>query len=55
MYSMLEGHRPSRPNHPELSDRLWGMIQGCWKGGPAQRMLISEVIAVLEVELNTAK
>jgi len=45
---MLKGHRPHRPDHPELSDRLWGLTKGCWKGSPAQRKTIAEVVGVLE-------
>jgi len=45
---MLKGHRPHRPDHPELSDRLWGLIEKCWEGGPAQRKTIAEVVGVLE-------
>ena len=26
VYSMLKGRRPARPDHPELSDRVWKMI-----------------------------
>lgn len=49
---MLKGHRPGRPNHPELSDTLWKLIKGCWKSSPAQRKTIAEVAGVLEAELN---
>ena len=47
---MLNGRRPARPDHPELSDGVWKMIKGCWKGDPAQRRTIDEVVAILEVE-----
>lgn len=49
--SMLEGRRPDRPDHPALSDRLWKLIHGCWKGDAARRMTIVEVVSVLEGEL----
>ena len=53
---MLQGRRPGRPDHPELSDRLWKLIKGCWKGRPVQRKTIAEVVSVLEAELkNEAK
>ena len=55
VYSMLKGRRPGRPDHPELSDRVWKTIQGCWKGDPTQRKTIAEVVAVLGAELNRAK
>jgi hypothetical protein len=47
---MLNGRRPARPNHPELSDRVWKMIKGCWKGNPAKRKTVAGVIAILEAE-----
>ena len=47
---MLNGRRPGRPDHPELSDRVWKMIKGCWKGNPAKRKTITEVVTILEAE-----
>jgi len=49
---MLNGRRPARPNHPELSDRVWRVIEGSWKVNPAKRKTIAEVVAILEAELN---
>jgi len=49
---MLNGRRPGRPDHPELSDRVWKMIKGCWKGDPAKRKTITEVVTILEVEVT---
>ena len=49
---MLEGHRPGRPDHPELSDRLWKLIKGCWESVATRRKTIAEVVYVLEAELN---
>ena len=51
VFSMLMGRRPPRPDHPELSDRLWRMIKGCWKVDPGQRKTITRVVAVLEAEV----
>ena len=48
---MLEGHRPGRPDHPKLSDRMWELIQNCWNVDPAQRKTITEIVADLEAEL----
>ncbi|KAF9647760.1 kinase-like protein [Thelephora ganbajun] len=48
----LGGRSLSRPNHPELSDRLWGVIEGCLESIPHQRKTITEVIAALDAELN---
>ena len=50
--SMWNGRRPARPNHPEVSNRLWRTIQRCWKVVPGQRMTIVEVVAVLEEEVT---
>ena len=49
---MLSGRRPPRPEHPELSERVWKMIEGCWKINPAQRMVITEVVTNLDAEVN---
>lgn len=50
---MSKGRRPVRPDHHELSDRVWEMIQGCWKGDPAKRKTATEVVTILEAEANT--
>ena len=52
---MLNGRRPARPEHPELSDRVWKMIKECWKGGLVQRNTMAEVVVVLEAEVNAHK
>ena len=52
---MLKGRRPGRPDHPELSDRVWKVIKGCWKANPAQRKTIAEVVTALEAEVNAHK
>jgi len=52
VFSMLKGRRPVRPHHPELSDRLWKMINGCWKVVPSQRKTIVKVVAILEAEIT---
>ncbi|KAF9642190.1 kinase-like protein [Thelephora ganbajun] len=48
IFSMWMGRRPTRPS--ELSDRLWRVIEGCWKANPARRMTIAEVVVALEEE-----
>ena len=50
---MLKGRRPARPDHPELSDRLWKMIKKCWDVDPARRKAITEIVAALEAEVTT--
>jgi len=52
VHSMLSGRRPPRPNHPELSDHVWGVIRGCWECVPSQRRRIAEVVAALDADLN---
>jgi len=49
---MLSGRRPPRPDDPELSDRLWEMIKGCWESIPSRRKTITDAIVVLDAELN---
>ena len=44
---------PSRPEHLELSDRMWEMIEGCLKKVPSQRKTIGEVVVALETELRS--
>jgi hypothetical protein len=51
-YSMLSGARPPRPNHHEISDRVWYMIERCWDNVPLKRMSIGEVVSLLEAELR---
>ncbi|KAF9646916.1 kinase-like protein [Thelephora ganbajun] len=41
---------PGRPNHPELSDRLWGMIKGCLESTPSQRKTSTEIVVALDAE-----
>jgi len=47
---MLSGRRPPRPERPELSDRVWGTIEGCWESVPSRRRTITEVVVVLDAE-----
>ena len=51
-YMMLTGHRPSRLNHHEISDRLWDMVEWCWHVVPSQRMSVGEAVSRLEAELR---
>ena len=52
---MLKGRRPGRPDHSELSNRVWKMIRGCWKADPARRKTITEVVSILEAEVGAHK
>ena len=49
---MITGLRPARPVHPELSDNVWDLIEGCWAVDVAERMTIAKVIGILEGEVN---
>ena len=40
--------RPPRPAHQQLFDRLWEMIEKCWRKDPSQRPTIREVVTFLE-------
>ena len=49
----VRDYRPSQPVHPEMSDRMWDMIQRCWHMDPSNGMpTAAEVVTdVLEAEL----
>lgn len=51
-HSMLKGARPPRPDHHEVSDRVWGMIERCWESVPSRRVPAREVVELLEAELR---
>ena len=48
--SMVGGPIPSRPDHHEVSDIVWGMIKKCFVASAG--MTIGEVVALLEAELS---
>lgn len=52
---MLEGSRPPRPDDPELSDRVWDMINLCWGSMPSQRITTEDVVYILEMELKQTR
>jgi len=52
IFSVFQNNRPSRPVHPEVSDRMWGMIQRCWERNPFQRMTATDVVELLEAEVQ---
>jgi len=51
-HSMLNGARPRRPNHHEVSDRVWQMIERCLHKVPSKRTAAGEVVNLLEIELG---
>jgi len=51
-YRMLSGVRPPRPNHNEMSDRVWYVVERCWHNVPSERMSAGEAFDLLETELG---
>ena len=51
-YSVLNGDRPPRPNHHEVSDLMWQMTESCWNPVTSRRMVIEEAATLLEEELS---
>ena len=39
-----------QPDHPELSEEVWDMIEKCLEAEPSCRLTVAEVEAVLEAE-----
>ncbi|KAF9654070.1 kinase-like protein [Thelephora ganbajun] len=48
--SVFQNNRPLRPVHPEVSDRVWAMIQRCWDRDPFRRMAATDIVDLLEAE-----
>jgi hypothetical protein len=48
---LATGARPPRPQHSELSDQIWEVIQQCWHDNACRRMPIKDVVAILEAEI----
>lgn len=53
VYSLTNGDRPPRPSHPDLSDRVWNMIERCWEKNPSLRPPIKTVVDILEEHTPT--
>jgi hypothetical protein len=49
--SVFRDERPPRPDHPEVTDRVWDVIERCWSRNPLNRMTAAEVVDALEAEL----
>ena len=49
--AILQGERPSRPPHRDLTDNLWEVMQHCWNQEPSERPDMSEVLRVLRSPL----
>lgn len=50
--SVIRGPRPPRPVHREISDPIWRVIESCWHDVASMRMLVGEVVDLLEAELR---
>ena len=46
---IIDGRRPSRPNHSNFTDDVWVLMQRCWDQDPHMRPEVSEVSEVLRV------
>ncbi|KAF8186925.1 kinase-like domain-containing protein, partial [Mycena galopus ATCC 62051] len=44
MIKVLEGIRPSRPETMPADDKLWVLMQDCWREKPCDRPSISEIV-----------
>ena len=47
--AITTGDRPKRPTHPSFTDRLWKLVQQCWREEPRDRPRIDQVIIELSV------
>ncbi|KAF9793044.1 kinase-like domain-containing protein [Thelephora terrestris] len=50
--SVFRNDRPPRPVHPEVTDRVWNVIERCWDKDPLNRMTAAEVVDVFDNELS---
>ncbi|KAJ8093007.1 Rho guanine nucleotide exchange factor [Marasmius tenuissimus] len=49
MMEIFQGNRPLRPNNtPELNDRIWSIMQSCWKADPDHRPTADKLQQLLE-------
>lgn len=42
-WAYREGRRPARPDHGQLTDDIWGLIQKCWRVAPYRRPTMKAV------------
>ena len=49
-HTMWKGVRPPRPDHPQVTDRMWRIIEQCWERVPSKRTTIKGVVRILEAE-----
>ena len=46
--AILNGKRPSRPNHPSFHDALWNLTQKCWNDSAKNRPEMNNVTEELK-------
>ena len=46
---ILNGKHPERPTHSSLTDRLWTLMQQCWRYNPQDRPRVDQVVQQLSV------
>ena len=44
--AIIRGEHPPRPNHPDLTDALWRLMQRCWAQEPHLRPEMAQVLQV---------
>lgn len=54
IFKILSDSRPKRPQHPDMSDDIWEMVQISWSKEPVKRSKLEEVIRCLERAANPA-
>ena len=42
------GERPNRPESIHRDDRLWNVVQSCWKGVPGDRPSAARLVSLLQ-------
>ena len=46
-FTTTQGKRPPRPKHPDVTGRLWKLIQRCWDDVPSSRPEAPKVLQTL--------
>ena len=46
--AIVEGDRPSRPDHPDLTEKLWELTQECWEPLAKDRPGVVKAVEVIK-------
>lgn len=46
--AIVKGERPSRPDHPDLTEHLWTLTQNCWNDSAKDRPDVGDAVKVIE-------